>query len=270
MILKDEGMSSRSRIRVGVTGTAATKTILPLLLTIVLTFAVLLAGQPIGVLLAVPAVYFWRRFVHRPWAGVGLPITWSAVPLLLIGSGVTVAALLAANAASVAMGAARWVPWEPEDLIYLPLVIAIIIIAQVFPEELIWRGNLYDLLAEHLSPRVVLVLTSVGFGALHVFSQSAARGIVEVVLYAVGAMALGFVCAASRARTGSIWMAIGVHSGFYFGNGFFPTEGIVYGVQLLVQIIVMVLIGLLVLGRAGSRTQAARPGVVTRKPDEGE
>ncbi|HJE61501.1 MAG TPA: CPBP family intramembrane metalloprotease [Nocardiopsis listeri] len=138
-----------------------------------------------------------------------------------------------------------------------------------FPEELIWRGNLYDLVAEHLSPRVVLVLTSVGFGALHVFSQSAARGTVEVALHAVGAMALGFVCAASRVRTGSIWMAIGVHSGFYFGNGFFPTEGIVYGVRLLVQIIVMVLIGLPVLGRAGSRTQAARPGRCQENPAKG-
>lgn len=60
----------------------APKTILPLFLflTIVLTFAVLLAGEPIGVVLAVPAVYFWRRFVHRPWAGVGLPMTWSAIP----------------------------------------------------------------------------------------------------------------------------------------------------------------------------------------------
>ncbi len=90
-----------------------------------------------------------------------------------------------------------------------------------------------------------------------------------MALHAVGAMALGFVCAASRVRTGSIWMAIGVHSGFYFGNGFFPTEGIVYGVRLLVQIIVMVLIGLLVLGRAGSRTQAARPGAAPRGPGEG-
>lgn len=53
----------------------------------------------------------------------------------MIGSGVTVAALLAADAVSVAMGAARWVPWEPEDLIYLPRVIAIIIIAQVFQKN---------------------------------------------------------------------------------------------------------------------------------------
>ncbi|HJE61502.1 MAG TPA: hypothetical protein K8V84_23790 [Nocardiopsis listeri] len=56
-------------------------------------------------------------------------------PLFMIGSGVTVAALLAADAVSVAMGAARWVPWEPEDLIYLPRVIAIIIIAQVFQKN---------------------------------------------------------------------------------------------------------------------------------------
>ncbi|TDQ46130.1 CPBP family intramembrane glutamic endopeptidase [Actinorugispora endophytica] len=258
-------MISRSRIRAGLTGATATKTVWPVLLTIILMVAVLLAGQPLGAVLAVLAVYLWRRFAHRPWAGVGLPMTWSAVPLLLLGAGVTVAALLAANAASVALGAAVWVPWEPEGLVYLPLVIAFIIIAQAFPEELIWRGNLYDMLADRLSPRVVLVLTSVGFGAFHVFSRSEAQGAVEVALYAAGAVALGFVCAASRERTGTIWMAVGVHSGIYFGNGFFPTEGIVYSVQLAAQALAMVLAGLLVLGRSGIGGRAARSGAVARQ-----
>ena len=182
-------------------------------------------------------------------------MAWSAIPHLLLGVGVTVAAVLAANAASVALGAATWVPWEPEDLVFLPLVIVVIILVQALPEELLWRGHLYDVLAERLSPGVVLALTSVAFGVLHVFSQSEARGAVEVALYAVGAAALGFACAASRVRTGAIWMAVGMHSGIYFANGFFPTEGIVYGVQLLAQFVAMALAGLLVLYRPGSRNR---------------
>lgn len=226
---------------------AATGVVLPILLIVACTFAVSMAGQPLGVVVAVLLVYLWRRFTRRPWSGVGLPMKWSALPLLPLGSGLTVAALVAANAVSVALGAARWVAWEPQDLIFLPLVILFIVLAQALPEELLWRGHLHDVLSERLSPIVVLVLTSLVFGGLHVFSQSQAQGAVEVALYAVGAMALGFACAASRLRTGAIWMAVGVHSGLYFANGFFPTEAIVYGVQLVAQTVVMVLVGLVVL-----------------------
>ncbi|MFE3457827.1 CPBP family intramembrane glutamic endopeptidase [Nocardiopsis aegyptia] len=236
---------------------AATQVALPLLLVVACTFAVSMAGQPFGAVLAVVVVLLWRRFTHRPWAGVGLPMRWSAVPHLLLGAGVTVAALVAANAASVAVGAAGWVPWEPEGLVYLPLVIAMIVFVQALPEELLWRGHLHDVLAERLSPAIVLVLTSVVFGALHVFSESEARGAVEVALFAVGAAALGFACAASRVRTGTIWMAVGVHSGFYLANGFFPTEGIVYGVQLVAQTVVMVLVGLAILYRPARRERPA-------------
>jgi membrane protease YdiL (CAAX protease family) len=233
----------------------ATAVVLPILITVAFTYAMILAGQPLGAILAVLLVYLWRRFTRRPWSGVGLPMKWSALPHLLIGTGLTVAALLAANAVSVTLGAARWVPWEPQDLVFLPLVILFIVLGQALPEELLWRGQLYDVLAERLTPGLVLVLTSVVFGALHLFSQSEARGALEVGLYAVGSATLGFACAASRARTGAIWMAVGVHSGFYFAHGFFPTEGIIYSVQLLAQIVVMVLAGLLVLYVPGRKSR---------------
>jgi membrane protease YdiL (CAAX protease family) len=239
-------MTSPTRGRLGI-GQAAAHVALPVLLTVACTYAVILAGQPLGVVVAVALVFLWRRFTRRPWAGVGLPMRWSAPLLLLLGAGVSVAAVVGANAAAVALGAARWVAWEPEGLIALPLVILFIVVAQALPEELLWRGHLHDVLAERLSPIVVVVLASAAFGALHVFSRSEAQGAVEVGLYAAGAAALGFACAASRVRTGTLWMAVGVHSGIYFGNGFFPTEGIDYAVQLLAQFVVMALAGLLVL-----------------------
>ncbi|WP_150251635.1 CPBP family intramembrane glutamic endopeptidase [Nocardiopsis deserti] len=224
-----------------------TAVVLPLVLTLACTFAVPLVGQPFGALLVVLVVYLWRRWARRPWAGLGLGLTWSALPLFLVGVGVTVTVLVGANAVSVVLGAARWVPWVPDDLAFLPVAIAVIVLVQALPEELLWRGNLHDMLAERMSTGAVVAVTSVLFGAVHVFSQSQAQGAWEMALYAVGAMALGLVCAVSRARTGTLWMAVGVHSGFYFAHGFFPTEGIVYGVQLLVQILAMGLFGLVVL-----------------------
>lgn len=236
--LKDQGMTIPER--------GWTAMVLPLALTLACTLALPLVGQPLGALLLVLVVYLWRRLTHRPWSGVGLALKWSALPLFLAGVAVTGAALVAANAVSVALGAARWVPWVPDDLAFLPVAIAIIVLVQALPEELLWRGNLHDVLSERLSTGAVVAVTSVAFGAVHVFSRSQAQGAWEVALYAVGAMALGLVCAVTRARTGTLWAAVGVHSGFYFANGFFPTEGIVYGVQLLVQALAMGLVGLVV------------------------
>jgi uncharacterized protein len=103
-----------------------------------------------------------------------------------------------------------------------------------------------------------VVLTSVFFGALHLFSQSPAQGAFEKVLFAVGAVALGFVCAVARLRTGALWAAVGVHSGFYLGEGFFPTEPTHFGVQLAAQIVITTVLGLAVLGFPGRRGAARR------------
>ncbi|PSK99907.1 membrane protease YdiL (CAAX protease family) [Murinocardiopsis flavida] len=235
----------------------ATRTATAVLLTFLCTGAMILAGQPLGVAAVLLLVYLWRRVARRPWSGLGLRVTWAAVAHGLLGVAAAVAATLAANAAAVALGAARWVPWEPDGLAYLPVAIAMIVVVQAFPEELLWRGNLHDILADRLPPLAVMVLTSVAFGSLHVLSQSEADGAAEVALYAVGAAALGFACAASRERTGTLWAAIGIHSGFYFANGFVPTEPAAYGVQLTAQAAVLTAVGMLFLVRPRPRVPIA-------------
>ncbi|WP_306369414.1 CPBP family intramembrane glutamic endopeptidase [Nocardiopsis sp. CC223A] len=228
-----------------------------ILLTLLCTAAMILSG-PFAVLVAVGSVLLWRRLTGRPWRGTGLGWDRWALPSLVAGVLGGALALLGANAVAVAVGAARWTAWEPDNPAYLPLVIAMIVVGTALPEELLWRGNLQDLLTERLSATWAVVLTSVLFGALHLFSQSPAQGTFERVLFAVGAVALGLVCAASRLRTGAIWAAVGVHAGFYFGTGFFPTEAAHYGVRLAVRIIVTTAPGPTVLGLPDHRDRTRR------------
>lgn len=196
--------------------------------------------QPLVVLgvtsVAVLLVWLVRRYLaHRPWQGLRLTRSWSALPQALLGVGAAMAAVIGANAISVALGVATWAPGiDPSQLLLLPLAIAIIVLGQAFPEELWFRGHLFDTLSDRLTPRTVLVVTSLVFGSLHIFSHSPAQGLAEKLIYVVQAMSLGLACGAARSRTGALWAAIGFHTGYHIGYGLLPTESTHYGVQLVI------------------------------------
>jgi membrane protease YdiL (CAAX protease family) len=224
--------------------------------------------RPVGVagitLASLGGVYLIRRFLGRQsWRGVGLTRSWRAVPHLLAGVLAGAAAVTASSALSVALGVATWAPWDVVrvQLPYLPLYVAIALLGQAFPEELLWRGHLFDTLSGRLSPRAVLIVVSVTFGALHIISQSAADTPAERLLYVLQAIGLGFACAAARARTGAVWMAVGVHTGFHTGNIVLPTEDVQYGVQLVILACTLTVAGLLILARRkDGQTEPMEPG----------
>jgi membrane protease YdiL (CAAX protease family) len=210
-------------------------------------------------LIAVLLVYLWRRYLlHRPWSGVGLPWRRSAIPEAFLGAVIAAAAVMVANTVSVLVGAATWTSGlEPgEDFGYGVLaILSVSIVQQGFPEELLWRGHLYDLLSDSFSQRTVLVLTSVTFGLLHVITGGA--GSIAGLLRIAMAMALGFACGAARVRTGAAWMAVGVHSGFHLGLRGLPTDPSNDAVLFILLTVTLALAGLLILGRALVR--AAQP-----------
>lgn len=124
---------------------------------------------------AVVQVYLWRRLLLRR-TGLGLRWNRSAIPQALIGIVVAATAAVAANAASVAAGAADWVPrstyatsWSAYAVL---ATLSVSILMQGFPEELLWRGHLYDLLSTSWSPWMVLLVTSVSFGSVHIGNLS--------------------------------------------------------------------------------------------------
>ncbi|MEU6742281.1 CPBP family intramembrane glutamic endopeptidase [Streptosporangium sandarakinum] len=224
----------------------------------------------IGITLAsLGLVHLIRRLGRRSWRGVGLRGSWRAPLHLLLGALAGTAAMAAANALSVAVGAAAWQPWEmvTAGLPYLPLAIAFALLSQAFPEELLWRGHLFDTLSGRLTPPVVLAVVSIGFGAMHLISNSPADTPVERLLYVGQATALGFACAAARARTGALWAAVGVHTGFHIANMLLPTRDIAYGVQLVIMVGTLCVTGLLILaGRRRDGTAAGDGTVRTTAP----
>ncbi|WP_219471900.1 CPBP family intramembrane glutamic endopeptidase [Nonomuraea rhizosphaerae] len=244
------------------------KPIWSVLLVVVAMFAQVLAGslpasllsrdnvlrQPlaaVGVTLAgLLLVFLIRRFLdRRPWSALG----WHRPSHILIGVAAGLVPILVANGLSLAVGAVTWTPVNVSDLVWLPLVFLIVLLNQAFPEELLWRGHLADTLLARLSPRTVLIISSVGFGALHIVSQSPAQTIPERLLFVVTAIVLGFTCTAARLRGGGVWMAVGVHWGFHIGMRVLPLQPVHFGVQLVLMMITLGVAGVVLLRGQGVR-----------------
>ena len=79
---------------------------------------------------------------------------------------------------------------------------------------------------------------------------------VPILLRAVPAVLLTLLCAAAVILSGPL--AVGVHSGFYLGTGFFPTEPVDYAVQLIAQIVTMTLVAVVILFPIGRPRPAPR------------
>jgi membrane protease YdiL (CAAX protease family) len=259
----------------------ATHPVWAVLITVAATFAQIIVGtapvtlllapghplyRPLGMigitLASLGLVYVIRRFLGgQSWAGVGMERTRRAVPQLLLGVVAGAVPVVAATVLSVAFGVTSLAPKEMifANLGLVPYGIAFALLSQAFPEELLWRGHLFDTLSARLSPRAVLIVVSVGFGALHILSNSSADSPAERLLYVLQAAALGFACAAARARTGTLWMAIGVHTGLHTGNLLLPADDTNYGVQLVILSCALTVSGLLLLRpRHGKRERERR------------
>ncbi|SDI33436.1 type II CAAX endopeptidase family protein [Nonomuraea jiangxiensis] len=208
--------------------------------------------DPLGALgitlTALVLVYLIRRFLdRRPWPALG----WRKPSGVLTGLVAGAVPALAANGLSLAVGASAWVPVDAASYAWLPLVAVVLLLNQAFPEELLWRGHLFDTLSARLSPHAVLIIVSAGFGALHIVSRSPADGLPERLLYVVMAVALGFACTAARVRGGGLWPAVGVHLGFHLGMRALPLQPVHFGVTLVLLTVALTLAGAVLLkGRA--------------------
>ncbi|MFI7616338.1 lysostaphin resistance A-like protein [Nonomuraea terrae] len=200
-------------------------------------------------LTALLLVHLVRRFLdRRPWQALG----WRDPSHVVLGVIAGAVPVLAAHGISLAVGASVWVPIDLAVYAWLPLVAVTVLLNQAFPEELLWRGHLFDTLSVRLPPRAVVLIVSAGFGALHIVSQSQATTLVERLLYVVMAVALGFACTAARVRGGGLWIAVGVHWGFHLGMRVLPLQHVRFGVTLVLLTITLTLAGAVLLRRSSS------------------
>lgn len=194
-------------------------------------------------------VRFLRNRANQPHAGLQLHLKWTAV--LKIAAGVILAFLVIfiIDVLSVTLGSAEWKSWN--DTISMAtyenaLIISFvgILLGQAFPEELFFRGHYFDTLSYKFSYKMVLLLTSVVFGVLHVFSQSPAEGLGERTMYALFAISFGFVLAACRMVGKSLWFPIGFHTGQDFLADMFITfENGSFVIHFSIMIIIFIITG---------------------------
>lgn len=198
-------------------------------------------------------VYFLRKLANQPWSGLRLKLKWGAVPEFISGFILAFIVILLIDVISVMLGSAEWKSWDGSISIFsyfnLGLLSIIgVILVQAFPEELFFRGHLFDTLSYKFSYKLVLLITSVVFGSFHIFSQSPAEGIGEKLLYVLFAMTFGFILAACRWVKQSLWLPIGFHAGQDFLSDLLVTFD--YGsfsIHLIIMIVFMTLTGFLVL-----------------------
>lgn len=181
-------------------------------------------------------ILLWRKLARLPMRGFGIaPVSrlWLIIPGFALSIGVN----YAAAGLAVALGGSEWAPLQIDGLIIISVVT--IFLGQAFPEELLWRGHLAELLSHRVRPAAVIMITSVAFGAMHIVSGSDAQGLGEQLLYVLQATALGLLMIAMRFGTVTLWAAVGFHTGY---NAFFEVTAPIpgsYGVELVTRALLL-------------------------------
>lgn len=171
-----------------------------------------------GAVLGVGLVVLARRFLdRRPLAGLGLTSLRTGWRWLLVGMAFWL--VLAGVGAAVALGAG-WAGITSTGLtqqlvllaVYLPVLV---FLYEALPEELIFRGYVFQNLAERFPRWVAIGGQAVAFTVWGVATGSVQNGD-RVLLFVTFALTLGLL----RALTGNLWATIGFHVLFQYVTQF--------------------------------------------------
>jgi membrane protease YdiL (CAAX protease family) len=188
-------------------------------------FALTFAMQALVLTLVVLAVWSWMRWVERsPIRAAGWYWSRRSILWLLIGVAAGAGSLIAVTAVLPVTGTAL------EDGALLgkhtatPLMIALFIVyylglaflQQGMPEELLFRGWLLWRLRHR--PKIAVVVTTLAFTVIHLFSNGGQQSAWEHVLYLAIPFGFALLAVGLLLWTGSLWAAVGVHGGFHIGN----------------------------------------------------
>jgi membrane protease YdiL (CAAX protease family) len=173
------------------------------------------ALSTVGALFLASLVMGWLE--ERTIADYGLPWRealgrqfWKGAPF---GFASITAILLALYALSVYSFGERMLQGR-DILVYFGLYASIFVVGAV-GEEFLCRGYVQFTLSTGFGFWPASIVTSAIFGLLHLLNSG------EAVLGALSAAAVGFLFCLFLRKTGSLWMPIGFHFGFNWGESFF-------------------------------------------------
>lgn len=171
----------------------------------------LVAQSGLMLLAALLAAWVLLRWVdRRPRRGLGFPLSPGALRELTLGLAVGVAALAAVVAVFALVGWYRYSP-EPGSLAGWATTAGVALAALAIPaaaEEALLRGYPLRALLEGPGAVVAVLFTSLVFALLHGSNPGAgAFALVNIFL-------AGVLLAVAVLRTGTLWLATGVHLGW--------------------------------------------------------
>ncbi|MCY8493086.1 CPBP family intramembrane glutamic endopeptidase [Bacillus inaquosorum] len=184
-------------------------------------------------LMTVPLLYILlKRFSSRPFYSIGLSGWRQAIPkaimgamyvIILSGSGFTIAHLLGWIKVAQFHFSAHLV-----TVLLLNMIIAFFY--EAFPEELTFRGTVYNALNRRFNCFISLLLQPILFvlAPLTVSGLQYIAGIESPAItldYIVLLLSFGFILQLLRIVTGSLWTSIAFHLAFLENSRFFVLQG---------------------------------------------
>jgi uncharacterized protein len=176
-------------------------------------------GQFVSSFFSIPLILgftylFRRRLDKRPWSGMALASSLTTPLLAVLGLTLGCALIGGVFAIESALG---WIQVTMTAfaastfMTALPLVLAGLVFAGAtgFIEELGFRGYIFQNLGNRFPIWAATLITGLVFGLLH-FGEIRSGGVIFLV-QAVLITTMFVVC---RLRTGTLWLAIGVHAGW--------------------------------------------------------
>jgi len=169
-----------------------------------------------GVLLL--ACLLMSRIERRPMGAYGLPLQRSALPLFFRGyvlwGFLPLALLLTVMRMLGVFHFGKFSPLNLETLTWALIWGAAFLVVGLF-EEFLFRGYVQFTLADGIGFWPAAIVLSIGFACLHLGNSGETRiGIIGAAVFAIFA-------AATLWRTGNLWLAVGAHAGWDWGQSFF-------------------------------------------------
>lgn len=186
-------------------------------------------SQIVAVLAVTLSVFLARRFVdRRSIASMGLSLDRQTMPDLLAGIAITFVMMGTVFGLELVAG---WLSfegfaWQSESLASVTIAVTetfLLFLLVAWQEELLFRGYRLQNIAEGTTPVWGVLLSSIWFGAAHVFNPHA------TIISTVGIFGAGIFLAYGYLRTGRLWLPIGLHIGWNFFEGVvfgFPVSGL--------------------------------------------